>query len=254
MDMNKEQKIVIISILALAIVLISSSFYSILASTSTTDTNIPAEHTISVTGTGDVKVNPDLARILFSVVTERNTTSDAVAMNSEIFNKLLDRLTGIGITKDQIQTTGYNIYPVYEYPKDNSRPYIVGYRVQHDLEVSVINTDVTQLGVTAGNVIDEAVAAGINQVSGVQFTVSEQSLKQLNSQALQLAISEASDKANITAKALGVKIIGVQSASESSPTPYPVYYTADAKQGQGTTLIPGAVTISTSIYIVYIIS
>ena len=165
MEMNKEQKILTISILALAIVLISSSLYPILASTSTTDTNIPAEHTISVTGTGDVKVNPDLARILFSAVTEGNTTKDAVAMNSEIFNKLLDRLTGIGITKDQIQTTGYNIYPVYEYPKDNSQPYIVGYTVQHDLEVSVNNSDVTQLGVTAGNVIDEAVAAGINQVS-----------------------------------------------------------------------------------------
>ncbi|MGD0329569.1 MAG: SIMPL domain-containing protein [Nitrososphaeria archaeon] len=251
--MNKGQKIVTISILALAIVLISSSLYPILASAPTTDTNIPAEHTISVTGTGDVKVNPDLAIILSSAVTKGNTTNDAVAMNSEILNNLLERLTGIDITKDQIQTTGYNIYPVYEYPKDNSQPYIVGYTVQHNLEVSVNNTDVTQLGVTAGNVIDEAVTAGINQVSGVQFTISEQSLKQLNSQALQLAISEASDKANITAKALDVKIVGIQSACESSPTPNPVFNTVDTKQGQGTTFIPGAVTISTSINIVYII-
>jgi uncharacterized protein YggE len=251
--MNKHQKIVTVSIMALAILLISSSLYSILASTPTTNTAIPAEHTISVSGMGNVQVNPDMVKITFSAVTEANVTSDAVAMNSEIFNKLVNSLIEIGITRDQIQTTGYNIYPVYQYLKDSGQSIIVGYSVQHDLEVSVEGTNVTQLGVSAGNVIDVSVAAGINQVSGVQFTVSEQNLKQLKSQALQLAIADASDKANVTAKALGVKIVGVQSVSEATPTPYPVLYTAAAKQGQGTTLIPGAVTISTSIDIVYII-
>jgi len=254
MNLNAEQKIVTIGIMALAIVLISSSLYAILAGTPTTNITTPTEHILSVSGIGDIKVNPDLARIILGAVTEGKTTTDTVAQNTEIVNQMIKRLADMGITKENIQTTGYNIYPIYSYPNNGSQPYVVGYRVSHNLEVSVEGANMTQLGITAGKIIDEAVAAGINQVSGVQFTVSEQTLKQLKNQALQLAISDASGKANITATALGVKIVGVQSVSESSPTPYPVFYTADAKEGRSTTFIPGEVTISSSILIVYIIT
>ena len=254
MDMNAEQKIVTIGIMALAVVLISSSLYAILAGTSTTNTTTPEEHTLSVSGVGQIKVNPDLARILLSAVAEGKTTSEAVAQNAEIVNQLINRLASMGISKDDIRTTGYNIYPIYQYPNNGSVPFIVGYRVEHSLEVSVEGTNMSQLGTTAGKIVDEAVAAGINQVSGVQFTVSEQTLKQLNDQALKLAILDASGKANLTANALGVKIVGVQSVGESSPVSYPIFYAADVKEGRSTTFIPGEVTVSSSIHIVYIIS
>jgi uncharacterized protein YggE len=252
--LNAEKKIVTIGIMAIAIVLISSSLYAILASTPTTNSTTTIEHILAVSGMGTIKVNPDLARIVLSVVTEGKTTSDTVAQNAEIVNQMIKKLSDIGITKENVQTTGYNIYPVYNYPNDGSQPYITGYRVSHSLEVSVKDANMTQLGIRAGNIIDEAVAAGINQVSGVQFTVAEQTLKQLKDQALQLAISDASGKANITANALGVKIVGVQSVSESSPNTYPVFYTADVKEGRSTTFIPGEVTVSSTINIVYIIN
>jgi hypothetical protein len=254
MDMNREQKIVTIGVVAIALALASASFYTGFDSnpTITANTTTPPEHTLSVTGVGEVNVNPDLAKIMLASVTEAPTTAEAAARNAEIVNELLNRLAAMGIGKDSIKTTSYNIYPVYKYPSDGSTPFIVGYRVSHSLEISIQGTDMLQLGQRAGKVIDEAVAAGVNQVSGVRFTVTEQTMKQLRNQALQLAISDASTKANLTAKALGVKIIGVQSASESASTQPPIYY-LDAKAEAGTTLIPGQVTISSSIYVVYII-
>ncbi|MGQ9780941.1 MAG: SIMPL domain-containing protein [Nitrososphaeria archaeon] len=253
--MNREQKIVTISVMAMALILITVSLYAILGSAPTiaANTTTPPEHTLSVSGVGEVNVNPDLAKILLAAVTEAPTTTEAAANNAEIVNEFVSRLAGMGIRKDDVKTTSYSIYPVYKYPNDGSAPSIVGYRVSHSLEISIQGTDMQQLGQKAGKVIDEAVAAGVNQVSGVKFTVTEQTMKQLKNQALQLAISDASAKANLTAKALGVKIIGVQSASESSQTQPPIYYLDTAKAEAGTTLIPGQVTISSSIYVVYII-
>jgi len=252
--MNREQKIVTLGAMALALVLISTSLYSLLANTSTANTNnTPPEHTLSVTGIGEIKVYPDTAIISLGALTEAPTTTEAVAKNAEIVDKLLTRLEAIGLPRQDVETTYYNIYPVYKYPNDGSSPYITGYRAVHNLEVALKGDNVTQLGVKAGKVIDEAVLAGINQVTGVQFTVSDQLAKQLKNQTLKLAIEDAESKANLTATTLKLKIVGVQSAAESSPVSYPIYYRTDAKEGSNTVLIPGQMSISTSIHIVYLI-
>ncbi|MEM3403847.1 MAG: SIMPL domain-containing protein [Nitrososphaeria archaeon] len=253
--MNKEQKIITLGITALTLILISTSLYALLANTSTTNTNnTPLEHTISVTGVGEIKVYPDTVRISLGALTEAPTTVDAVTKNSGIINELMKRLETMGVSKRDVQTTYYNIYPLYKYPNDGSTPYIIGYRVVHNLDVVLKGDDVAQLGLKAGKVIDESVLVGVNQVTSVQFTVSDQLAKQLKEQTLQLAIQEATSKANLTAITLGVKIVGVQSVTEESPVTYPIYYRTDAKEGANTILIPGQVSISTSIHIVYIIS
>ena len=73
-----------------------------------------------------------------------------------------------GISRDSMKTTGYTIYPVYP---DNSgsilNPKVQTYQVTNTLQVTL--NDVTR----AGEVIDIAVAAGVNQVSSIQFMLSD---------------------------------------------------------------------------------
>ena len=251
--MNSRQKLVTISALAIVFAVLSSSLYIIMAYRPfEISTSQETDHTIVVSGKGELKVTPDTVKILLGVITESTSTSEASSKNAEILSAILKSLESLEIGKESIQTTSYNIYPIYKYSNDGSPPVIVGYRVTHSLQIVIEGTNMTQLGAKAGKAIDESVAAGANQVSGVQFTVSDQALKQLRNQVLQEAVNDAAAKANLMATSLGVKITGVQTASESISVPSPIYY-SEVKGGADTNIIPGQVSISASVQITYII-
>lgn len=251
--MNKEQAIAIFGALALTLALVSTSIYAIFLSqpTAATEVDEVKEHTIYVYGIGEIKVNPDMAKIMLSVVTEEPNAKDAAAKNAAIVEELIKRLENIGISKENIQTTSYNIYPIYYYPKEGP-PTITGYRVVNSLEVKIVERDISKLGLNAGKIIDEAVAAGVNQVTGIMFTVTDDTYKSLKSTALKLAVEDAASKAKLIAETLGVKIVGVKSVNEGSYSPTPVYVKEAAAQS-GTTIIPGQVTIQYTVQVTYLI-
>ena len=66
--------------------------------------------------------------------------------------KYQSAILGLAITKDKMQTTNYNLYPVYN-TKDNSRE-IIGYSVSNEITVTIDNIDMV------GTVIDTAINAG----------------------------------------------------------------------------------------------
>jgi uncharacterized protein YggE len=251
--MDTRQKLITLSALVIVFAVLSSSLYVIMAYRPLEiSTNQETDHTIVVSGKGELKVSPDTVKILLGVITESASTTEASSKNAEILNAILKSLESLGIGKESIQTTSYNIYPVYKYSNDGSPPVLVGYRVTHSLEIVIEGTNSTQLGAKAGKVLDESVLAGANQVSGVQFTVSNQTLERLRNQALQEAVNDATAKANLMAASLDVKITGVQTASESISVPNPIYY-SELKGGADTNIIPGQVSISASVQITYII-
>ena len=71
-------------------------------------------------------------------------------------------------------------------------------------------------------VLDRAIAAGANEMSGIEFVVSEQS--KLLDQARDEAIADARRKAELYAKAAGAKLGRVVSITEegSAPPPRPM--------------------------------
>lgn len=252
--MNTRQKLITLSALVIMFAVLSSSLYVIMAyrplDISTSQEN---GHTIEVSGAGELKVSPDTVKILLGVITESTSTIEASSKNAEILNAILKSLESLEVGKESIQTTSYNIYPIYQYSKDGIiPPVIVGYTVTHSLQIVIQGTNMTQLGAKAGKILDESVAAGANQVNGIQFTVSDQTLKQLRNQALQEAVNDAAAKANLIAASLGVKITGVQTVSESVSVPSPIYY-SEVKGGADTNIIPGQVSVSASVHITYII-
>lgn len=251
--MNREKAIAVFGALALTLALVSTSMYALYVSqlTTATEVNDVKEHTLYVYGNGEIKVTPDMAKIMLSVLTEESSAKEAAEKNAVIVEELLKRLEKIGVPRENIQTTSYNIYPIYYYPKEGT-PTITGYRVINSLEVKIIEKDASKLGLNAGKIVDEAVAAGVNQVTGITFTVTDETYKSLKSAALKLAVEDAASKAKLISETLGVKIVGVQSVNEGSYSPTPVYV-KEAPTSSGTTIIPGQVTIQYTVQVTYVI-
>src|SRR3972149_2755822 len=204
---------------------------------------------LSVSGTGVVSVKPDRAVIQMAILKEAPTAEKASAQNADSFNVLLKALLDEGIPRDNIETVQYTIYPNYDY---NAKiPYILGYRAYHVISVTVVPTQVADLGKLTGKIIDIAVAAGVNQINSIQFTVSDDKIKDLRNDALKEAVLDARKKADVMVAALGVHILAVQQASESSYLPSPVYYRDAAPVAAGakssTELGPGELSITASV-------
>ena len=119
---------------------------------------------IQASGTGNVIGTPDRAQITFSVETENPDVKIAQQDNAARMATVIDALVATGIPRDALKTTGYNIYPLYEdTTKSILDQKVRTYRVTNTLTVTLHDVNKT------GNVIDVAVANGINQASSIQF-------------------------------------------------------------------------------------
>jgi uncharacterized protein YggE len=116
----------------------------------------PRPGTISVTGSGAVTTEPDTASTSFGVVTQGSTAHEAMSRNSVEMAKVVEALKHAGVAPKDLQTQYVSLNPRY----DNQGSEVVGYGASNS--VSAIVRDLAQVG----DVIDAAVAAGANNVSG----------------------------------------------------------------------------------------
>ncbi len=161
----------------------------------------PAERSISVQGQGTVSAKPDVVTLSLGVQTTGETAMAALALNSEQMSGVLHAIQAAGIEQEDIQTSGINLYPVYEdrsLVKPGEQRQIVGYRASNDVSVRVHDID------KAGSVLDAAVTAGANQVGGVRFGLSDTDT--IVTDALIAAVQNAQAKAQTIADTLGVQL------------------------------------------------
>src|SRR4051812_8768291 len=81
---------------------------------------------IAVMGRGEVKVTPDRATIQISVQTRAPTAAAAAQENATRQQSVLTALRALGLTNDQLSTTGYNVYPEQRY-QEGKLPEVVAY-------------------------------------------------------------------------------------------------------------------------------
>ena len=108
-----------------------------------------------------------------------------------------------------------------------------------------------------GEVIDIAVANGINSANSIQFMRSDEQAQVLRTAALKKAVARARADADTVASALGVRITGVRDADISSgyiPVLYDNYMEGSAmKSAAPTPIQPGDVTVTASISVTCLI-
>ena len=126
------------------------------------------------------------------------------------------------------------------------------YRVTNTLTVTLHDVNKT------GDVIDVAVANGVNQADSIQFMLSDEQSQVLRTRALQNAVTRARADADTVAAAMGTNITGVKNADITGGY-YPVLYqnyqyetNAVAKAvATPTPIQPGDITVSATVMITY---
>ena len=225
-----------------------------IAAAASTDTG-SNDKVIHSSGTGNVIGTPDRAQVTFSVETENADVKISQQDNAQRMTKVIDSLVAIGIPHDALKTTGYNIYPVYDdTTKSILDQKVRTYRVTNTLTVTLHDVSKT------GDVIDVAVANGINQASSIQFLLSDEQSQVLRTEALKKAVARARADADTVAGAMGTAITGVQSADISggySPVLFDNYQyqagNAMMKSAAPTPIQPGDITVSAQVSITYLI-
>ncbi|MGO4683372.1 SIMPL domain-containing protein [Hyphomicrobium sp. 2TAF46] len=174
------------------------------------------ERTITVSATGTAEAEPDSARITSGVTTEAKTAREALAANSETMSKVIAELKSSGINPKDIQTAAFNVEPVMDFSKDGQPPVLRGYRVSNQVVVHA-----RELG-KLGEILDQIVSAGANQIQGLTFEVSKEDT--LKDEARKEAIANALRRAKLLAAAAGAEVGNVIQISEETTSSGPVTY------------------------------
>jgi len=198
-------------------------------------------NTISISGTGIVWATPDIAQVSVGVVTQSISATEAQQNNAATVTKVIQALTDVGVSKEDVKTIGYSLSPRYSYDGQQT---LIGYECRNMIAVTTKNTS------EVGKLIDVAVGAGANEVSGVFFTVSEVKRAQLMTDAIKKAVGDADAKAQAIASALGVTITGKSYAS-ISPTYQPYGAIYEAKASEPTPIIPGELQLTVTVQVDY---
>ena len=160
---------------------------------------------LNLSAYGEVKVAPDMATITFGVTTEAPTAQAAMADNARRMQEVFAALSRAGIADRDIQTSGLNLSPQYDYVQ-NEPPKLRGYQASNRVTVNIM--DLTKVGTTA----DAVVSAGVNQIDGISFGLKDP--KAVEDQARVLAVRALQDKARLYAQALGVELGSIRTLNE----------------------------------------
>ncbi len=215
---------------------------------------------ISVTGIASKMIRPDKAVLNIGVETQAKTASEAASMNSDIMNKVVSALNALGVDKEKISTNYYSIYPVYEQkqredivcieiyppPPECIAQVLVGYKAVNSLTIKV-NADAD-----IGRIIDSSIAAGANQVYGVNFYVSQEMQNSIVNELIEQATIDAKNKAERALTPLGEKVGKVKSISIGY-YPIPIYNRTLSDAEYYTPIFLEQQQVSVSVYVTFLI-
>lgn len=171
-------------------------------------------YTINISGRGEITAKPDIAQISLGVETENKDVAVAQKENSTKMNLIIGELKKLGIAEDDLKTSNYNIYPLYDYT--SNRQVLRGYQVSNSVLVKIRDLEkVTDILALAGQ-------NGANQIGGLSFTIDDP--EELKQQARELALLNAKNKAEALAKVAGVKLGKLVSFNENFDGGSPVAY------------------------------
>lgn len=174
---------------------------------------VPIDGTVlEISADGTSTRIPDLAVIQAGVVTQAATAGDAMRQNSTRMATVLAALRRAGIAERDIQTSSVSLSPQYRYAQ-NEPPVITGYQASN--QVTVRFRDIAK----SGTILDALVSQGANNISGPNLTIDKP--EAALDEARTAAVATARARAELYAKAAGLRVDRILSISESSAMPVP---------------------------------
>lgn len=170
---------------------------------------------LEVNAEGRTSRVPDLATIRAGVMTQSATASAALADNATRMARVLAAIKRAGIADRDIQTASVRLSPQYRYV-NNQPPQLTGYQANNT--VAIRFRDIAK----AGPILDALVKEGANQIDGPNLSLDnpDAALDEARTDAIQRARA----RADLYAKAAGMKVVRILSigeAGESAGGPQP---------------------------------
>jgi uncharacterized protein YggE len=199
-----------------------------------------ADRSVTVTGEATVSVAPDTAIIRIGVNSTAKTAREASDANAKQMTGVLAAIKDAGIADRDVQTSRLSLQPQYD-PNKSGTARLLGFQVTNQLTVRIRDID------KMPGIIDRSIGAGANEMSGIEFVVSEQS--KLLDQARDDAIADARRKAERYAKAADAKLGAVTAISEDGSSPPPRLM--QAMRASGAPVAPGEQMLRASVSVTY---
>jgi hypothetical protein len=202
--------------------------------------SLATEKLVTVTGEATVAVAPDAAMIRIGVSSQDKTAREASDANAKQMTAVLAAIKSNNIAERDIQTSRLSLQPQYD-PNKSGTARLTGFQATNQVTVRI--RDIGNLAA----VLDSAISAGANEMSGIEFIVSEQS--KLLDRARDDAIADAHRKAERYAKAAGSRLGHVVAISEegSAPPPRPM----QALRASAVPISPGEQTLRAAVTVSY---
>jgi len=220
-------------------------------------TSAPAPASAELTGpvvtlavTESIDAAPDKATVHTGVETRALTAKDAMAQNAAKIDQLIAALLKAGIERKDIQTSGINLNPQYDYTnrKENEGPRFIGYQANNMLTVVIRKLD------KAGDTIDAMVNAGATNINGPAFGITDTT--RIEDQARAKAVKTAATRATFYAQAAGYRSARLLAISETGEPAPPVVF-ADARMvaapSAATKIEPGQLSTSITLNFRYML-
>jgi uncharacterized protein YggE len=188
---------------------------------------------LDVVAEGEATRVPDIATIRAGVVTQAATAAAALSANAEQMKSVLAALKAAGVAERDVQTATISLNPQYRYA-ENQPPVITGYQASNN--VSVKFRDIAK----SGAILDALVKQGANQIDGPNLSIDR--IEAAQDEARTDAVKRARARADLYAKALGMRVERLVSLSEGNdvgmPGPVPMMM-ARAEAKDSTQVVPG---------------
>lgn len=199
---------------------------------------------ITVTGTGTATRVPDEAVVNATVATNAPTAAAAVGENESTYERVVAAVVGLGIARSDITLSFYNIG--YSPRPENPQPYgQYGYTVTRTFRITARQTSL------AGKIVDAASGAGVTEIGGVYFGLSDTA--GAVREATAKALADAAARANAIAADEHLRITGIVAVGTEGPSaPIQPFEAARLNVPQAaTTFDNGNASVSVTVTVTY---
>ncbi|MBI3159987.1 MAG: SIMPL domain-containing protein [Chloroflexi bacterium] len=201
--------------------------------------------TLTVTGSAQVALTPDIAYIQVGVHTEGETVGEAVNTNNSQVESVKTALRNMGVEDKDLQTSNFSIYQTDKWSPDGTT-YGRVYSVDNTVYVTVRNLS------NMGALLQAAVEAGANNIYGIQFDVADK--QAALEQGRGLAVTDAQRQAAQLAAAAGVDLGEIRSITHYSgayATPFYGYGGYGGGGGEAVSISAGELMLQVEVSVVY---
>ena len=170
--------------------------------------------TIRVTGTGQIKIRPDLTRITISIGGVFKEYGEALKRSSEDTERIRDLLTGFGFKRADLKTLDFHVETEYEGYQEQGiyKQRLVGYRYRHEAKVE-FDSDNSRLGRIL------YALANCPADPELQISYSVKDPETVKNELIGKAVSDAKDKAAVLSREAGVALGEIQAIDYSLQQP-----------------------------------